>query len=295
MLTLLILYEFHSKMFRLFQLFLCLLFFSCSLQGEEVPTILVSVAPYKFFAEKIAGSTVTVKMMVPAGASAHTYEPTPKEMMTASRAAVWFFIGEAFEEKAIKALKSHSPSMQVVDLRQGVDLITSYQGCPHCRGRNSEDLHFWLSPKQAAIQVKTIASTLMTLFPQHQTVYQENLNSLIEELHQLDQEISVLLTPLKNRTIMVSHPAYAYFCRDYNLKQLSIEFEGKDPTPMQLTEILKEARQEKIKKIYIQKQYNNKGARLIAYQIGAQVVMLDPYAENYPQSMQMIAHAFAIQ
>ena len=92
---------------------------------------------------------------------------------------------------------------------------------------------------------------------------------------------------------MVSHPAYAYFCRDYNLTQLSIEFEGKDPTPFQLTAILNKARDAHIKKIFIQAQYNSKGARLFAKELGAEVVMLGPYAEDYIHSMLEIARRFA--
>jgi zinc transport system substrate-binding protein len=94
---------------------------------------------------------------------------------------------------------------------------------------------------------------------------------------------------------MVSHPAYAYFCRDYQLKQLSIEFEGKDPSPRQLTSVLTRARQAGIKTVFIQMQYNNKGAQLIAKELGAKIVTLDPYAENYFIMMREIASHFAAQ
>jgi zinc transport system substrate-binding protein len=94
---------------------------------------------------------------------------------------------------------------------------------------------------------------------------------------------------LDNRTILVAHPAYGYFCRDYQLRQISIEFEGKDPTPRQLTKVLEDARQNQIKKVFIQKQYSNKGARLIASTLNASVINLDPYSENYFSSMLEIA------
>jgi len=87
--------------------------------------VLVSVASYKSFVEKIAGDTVQTGVMVPAGASIHTYEPTPKEMLAASNADVWFMIGEAFEAKAVRAFKSHNPKMKLVDIRQGVNLISN--------------------------------------------------------------------------------------------------------------------------------------------------------------------------
>lgn len=263
------------------------------------PSVLVSVAPHKFFVEKIAGNTLSVELMVPAGASSHTFEPTPRQMLNASRADLWFQIGEGFEPRASAALKNHHPEIALVDLRQGLDLIYDSdcsKGHCHCSGHASAgcaDPHFWLSARQAKIQAETIASALSKRYPQHAKLFDENLQLFTKELNALDDQISKLLAPLNNRTIMVSHPAYAYFCRDYQLKQLSIEFEGKDPSPRQLTKVLTEARRENIKSIFIQLQYNNKGARLIAREIGAKVITLDPYAENYIEAMLEIASHFA--
>lgn len=274
--------------------------FSCVSEAETY--VLVSVAPHKFFVEKIAGDTLKVELMVPAGASSHTFEPTPKQMMKASNADMWFQIGESFEPRASQALLSHNPKLQLVNLRNGLDLIVSKNGeeghCKCCHSSSNKndycvDPHFWLSARQAKIQAATIADALSQRYPEHKTLYETNLKKFQKELDDLDQEIQTILKPLKNRLIMVSHPAYAYFCRDYDLKQLSIEFEGKDPTPQQLTKTINTARDAHITKIFIQMQYNNKGARLIAKQIGAEVVTLDPYAENYIETMRDIARNFA--
>ena len=212
--------------------------FTCAL-AEELPCVLVTVAPHKFFVEKIAKETIQVHLMVPAGASAHTYEPTPKQMLIAGKGVIWFRTGEPFENRAIQALKSHNPSLDIVDLRQGLDLIKSdpaHSHCGCCPG--CIDLHFWLSARQAKIQAETIANTLSKAFPSHASVYQNNLKTFQQELSELDSQIQAILAPLKNRDILVSHPAYAYFCRDYDLKQYSIEVEGKDPTPQQMTNLL---------------------------------------------------------
>lgn len=276
-------------------LFLCMITFEGGASASTDPSppcILVSVAPYKYFVEQIAKGTVDVYLMVPAGASSHTYEPSPRQMVRASEAKIWFRIGEPFEDRAIQALTSHRPDLKIVDLRQGVDLIQHGHGhkgcCPGCA-----DLHFWLSARQAQIQVKTIADALIKAFPEHQKLYIENLAILLQELKKLDQTIESILAPMKNRNILVSHPAYAYFCRDYHLKQYSIEVEGKDPTPQQMTRLLNAARELHFSTIFIQMQYNNKAAKLVAETIGAKLVTLDPYSEYYFQSMTEIAHAFA--
>lgn len=256
--------------------------------------VLVSVSPHKFFVEKIAGDTITIGLMVPAGASAHTYEPTPKQTMAAGKADLWFCIGESFEARAAKALKHYRPEMELVDLRQNMDMISSdpHSGCSCCHA-NSQDLHIWLSTRQGKIQATTIANALIRHYPEHSQRYQNALKIFLDELNSLDAQITQILKPLSHRTILVSHPAYAYFCRDYGLTQWSIEFEGKDPTPYQLNNTLIKARQASIDKVFIQAQYSSKGARLVAKELGAKVVMLDPYAENYINSMQEIAHQIA--
>jgi len=279
------------------QHWLILIVFLCKsiflLANEPAPIVLVSVAPHKFFVEKIAKESLQVALMVPAGASSHTYEPTPRQMIAASSAALWFTIGEPFENRAIQALTSHHPNLQIVDLRQGLDLIQTHPGCGCCPG--SVDLHFWLSARQGEIQAKTIAEALIKSYPEQADFYRANLQIFLNELQELDQKIQKILAPLKKRVILASHPAYAYFCRDYTLVQYAVEVEGKDPSPRQMTKLLTDARQEGMKTIFIQIQYNNKAAKLVAHEIGAQLVVLDPYSEHYFASMLEIAHAFANQ
>lgn len=281
----------HLLLFSLAFFYLSIPLFA---QQGELPYILVSVAPHKYFVEKIAGDTLKVGLIVPAGASAHTYEPSPKQMLRASTASIWFRIGEIFETKAIRAIQDHQPNLKVIDLRQGLDLIGGAEECGHSHCHcNAMDLHFWLSPRLGQIQAETIAKTLIDTYPEHAELYKTRLKIFQQELQKLDEKIKSILTTIPNRHILVSHPAYAYFCRDYDLKQFSIECEGKDPSPQQLTQLLRDARQYKIKTIFIQSQYSNKGARLVAEAIGARVMNLDPYAENVPTSLLEIAQAFA--
>ena len=264
--------------------------------ADSRPMLLVSVAPYKYFVEKIAGDTVDVMLMVPAGASAHTYEPTPRQVLTASKAEMWFIIGESFEGRVLPSFKAHNASLETVDLRKGVDLIIAdpRSGACCCCCADCQDLHIWLSPKEAKIQAVTIADALSRRYPAYSEKYQSALKELLHELDQLNSDISAQLKPLKNRLIFVSHPAYAYFCRDYDLKQLSVEVEGKDPTPQQMTKLLNQVREAKTRRIYIQPQYSNKGAKLFASEIGAEVITLDPYSEDYFKSMREIAKQFSL-
>lgn len=276
-------------MFAYFLLPLVLLA-SCLFSAESgKPRVLVSVAPYRYFVNEIAKGIVEVDLMVPEATSAHTFEPTAKQMIAASQAQIWFRIGEPFETKAINAIKSVNPKMDLVDLRSGVSLLHGSCKHAHAGGHCGDDLHLWLSPKIGKIQAKVIADGLSKRFPEHAELFQVKLKAFLEKLDNLDQFIATTLQPVKNRIIIVSHPAYAYFCQDYNFKQLSIEFEGRDPTAKQLTQLLINTKDSKAKFILTQPQYSDKAARLIGEQIGAKLISVDPYSENYDATLRAIA------
>lgn len=270
-----------------------LLAFATCLFSEEVPKVLVSVAPYTYFVEKIAQDHISVNLMVPEASSAHTFEPTPKQMISATQSEIWFRIGEPFETKALAAIKSVRPELVVVDLRKGISLLHGQCKHAHAEGHCGSDLHLWLSPKIAKIQAKTIFEALVQQFPKHKEDFEKNYQAFINELTDLDAFISKTLSSVKNRILMVSHPAYAYFCKEYQFDQLPIEFEGRDPTGKQLTALLTAARQSQVHFILTQPQYSDKAARLIAQQINAQLISVDPYSEKYDSTLRQIATVIA--
>lgn len=261
--------------------------------SAEVPTVIVSVAPHKYFVKAIAGDTVEVMQIVPNSASPHTYEPTPSQILKASKAKAWFRVGEGFEKKAIETLKIHNPQFNAVDLRKNLPLIPTPHAHTHgkCCSGDGADLHIWLSLRMAEIEAKTIAETLENLVPENRALYEANLKTFIEKLHDLDAKITRLFQNDKGKTFLVTHPAYAYFCRDYDLRQLSIEFEGKEPTPQAMNTMLEKAKSLKIRTVFTQAQYSTKGAKLIAELLHASTVELDPYAEDYLANMKQMALA----
>lgn len=275
---------------------LLLITLGCSSKKDEGPSniILVSIAPYKFFVEQIAGDTVAVQLMVPSGSSPHSYEPSSRSILKASKADAWFRIGEGFEQRAKQAMLSHNEKMAIVDLREGVNTIHSHEGHGHhCTHEDCRDPHIWLSPREAKKQARTIYETLVQLYPEHQEAYHKSLRKFEKKLDDLDLELEQTLLPMKGKTILVSHPALGYLGRDYNFKQLSIEFEGREPSPQQLTKLLEMGRKLNTDRIFIQEQHLSKGARLVANELNADVVELDPLSENYIDNLRFMARSIA--
>ena len=91
---------------------------------------------------------------------------------------------------------------------------------------------------------------------------------------------------------MVFHPAWGYFDDAYGLQQVPIEIEGKDPKPAQLKSLIQHARESDIKVIFVQPQFSTKSASVVAREIGGQVVLVDPLAENWMANMREVAAKF---
>lgn len=276
---------------------LCLILASCGKVTPNhggKPLILVSIAPYRFLAEQIAGEGFAVETVVPTAANPHSFEPTASQVSGMAKGVVWFRIGEPFEGRVVPILKERNGELVVKDLRDGIELIEERHalGCQHCC-MDHLDRHIWLSPKLAAQQAALIEATLSERFPEKRELFRENLAALSAKLVELDGEIQEILKGVEKRMILVSHPAFGYFCKEYDFEQLSVEYEGKDPRPKHLEEILNRAVSQSMEVALALPQYNNKGAQLIAEKLHVPVHLIDPYSADYFETMRKLAHLIA--
>ena len=226
-------------MIRLFLLILLIPLCSCEKKEgvkDGKPTVLVSVPPYAFFVKKIAQDAVNIEMLIPVGANPHIYEASPKEVQRHQNAALWIYLGEAFDKRVLRFFKDSHKQIQILDVTQGIDLLSVCEEgdlareAHHCHHSHDEgkDLHIWLSPALAKIQAQKIAAALITLLPESEEKFSANLQIFLDELNDLDHQIAQMLNPLNGKAILVSHPAFGYFCQDYHLIQLSIEIKVKN-------------------------------------------------------------------
>lgn len=98
---------------------------------------------------------------------------------------------------------------------------------------------------------------------------------------------------MKQRSFLIFHPALSYIARDYNLTQIPIEFEGKDPSASYLGEVIDRARADSISTILVQKEFNRKNAETIASEIGARVVDIYPLSDDWVRSLKDVADAIS--
>ncbi|HAV10490.1 MAG TPA: zinc ABC transporter substrate-binding protein [Dehalococcoidia bacterium] len=250
--------------------------------------VAVSILPLVEFAESIGGDKVTVNVMVPPGASPHTYEPKPSQMTALANARLYVKVGSGieFEISYMDKLASINKAMLVVDSSKGIDLMKSDD--PDEPGM---DPHIWTSPKNAVVMVKNICDGLGQIDSANKAYYKANRDAYIKKLTELDESIIKGLDSVKNRSFIIYHPAFGYFARDYNLTQIGIEQEGKEPTAAYVTHVTKEAKEKSCTVIFVSPQFSQKSAEVIAHEINGAVIPLDTLAKEYITNMEAIKDA----
>jgi zinc transport system substrate-binding protein len=262
---------------------------------NSAKTVFTSILPLQYFADQITGNLYTSEVMVPPGVGPETYNPTPRQMSGMSRAKAYFangFLG--FEEAYVTKFQSNNPNLLFINTSEGVNLITA-EGHDH-GGHSHEqgvDPHTWSSPEGARIIARNIFNGMVQIDPANKTVFQANLDKLLTKIDSVDQAVKAILAGIPSRKFMVFHPALGYFAREYQLEQLSIEFEGKIPTPRHIQNIVQEARDQKITNILIQKEFDTENADIIARETGGKIIQIDPLAYDWPNEMIRLARKMA--
>ena len=261
-------------------------------QKSEKPILTVTLEPLRYFTEAIAGDNYEVVSMVPKGSSPESYDPTPQQLVNLSKSQAYLRIGYiGFEQAWMKKLEANCPNMKVYDTSKGIDLIRD-KG--HWHGdhfhEGGVEPHVWNSTQNALIIADNIYQALCELDSTHQEDYQKRLDVLKQTIRQTDANVRTLVENA-DRTFLIYHPALSYFARDYGLKQVSIEEGGKEPSPAQLKALIETCRNENVHTIFVQQEFDQRNAQLIANELGVNIVSINPLSYDWVKEMIRIAEA----
>lgn len=242
--------------------------------------VFVSILPQQYFVQQIGGEYIDVHVMVGPGQNPATYEPTPQQMAALAGADIYFSIGVPFEKAWLDKIKKSNDELIIIEC---CDSLSDLEG--HSHDDDSIDPHIWTSPKKVIQIVKLIEKSLININSENSDVYEKSASNFIAELNKLDSVIKSKLSQLKQRNFIVSHPSWGYFSKEYNLTQISIEQEAKEIQARSMVKLIRLAKEKNIKVVFVQPQFNTKAAKVIAKEIDAIVLELDPLAFNYMENM----------
>ena len=266
---------------------------------KQSDTITVSILPQKYLVEQLAGNILKVNVLVPPGSSPHNYEILPSQMKEMARSKAWIQIGLlTFEDAWKEKLGEINKNLLIVNSSERIPLLAGSDHDHEAEGHHHAetfDPHVWLSPAEMKVLGQNTLNALTKCFPDHQREFEENYASFVRKVDSLSVQIDQKLSPLKNRNILIFHPALAYFARQFKLEQIPLELDGKEPSPKHIKEIVDLAHQQNIRVIFIQKEFDPAFAQQMAHEINGQVLVIDPLDYNWEKQMLDITEKIATQ
>lgn len=290
-----------------------LLLTACVNKPTEGNIVTVTIEPQRYFAEKIAGDKFKINCVVPAGQSPETYDPTPQQMIQVGKSIAYLRIGPiGFEQAWMDKIRENNPKLEIFDTSEGMKLLTDTEEDAHahdhaCHDHDAHaaedahhhhhhggvDPHIWSSIAGAKVVAWNTLNAFIALDPDNTEYFWKNYNELVDEIDKTETEIKQLLDPLTDRTFIIYHPALTYFADEFNLIQLCIEMDGKEPSPAQLKMLVETARENNARVVFIQQEFDQKNAELIAKETGCKLTVINPLAYDWSKEMIHIAKALA--
>jgi len=266
------------------------LFYSCKPSKTNNENMLsVTIEPQKYFLEAIVGNKFSVNTAIPSGANPESYDPSPSQMVNISKSKIYFKVGNmGFENSWLNNIGANNPHLKIVDCSVGIAQIID-EG----HGHHGADPHIWSSPKGAASISKNMYNALIEYDSKNRDYYLERYKDAEKIIQQTDSIIRYYLDQVPSRSFIIYHPALSYFSNEYSLKQYSIEVDGKSPSPQQLAQLIKEAKKDNVKVIFLQPEFDRKNAETIAKELNAKIVPINPLSYNWSEELINIAKAIA--
>ncbi|KAA6227255.1 MULTISPECIES: metal ABC transporter solute-binding protein, Zn/Mn family [unclassified Campylobacter] len=259
------------------------------------PTISVSIEPQAFLVQKIAKDSVNINVIIPKNIDEHSFEFKPSNIKTLEQSDIYFTIDLEFERVFLDKFKDNFKNLLIVDMQENISLMSSkherHEHKAHSDHKDHEnlDIHTWLDPILLKIQATNISKALSNKYPQNAKMYEENLNSLVKELDELNSKIKTLLTGIKSNKFIVYHPSWGYFAKRYNLEQIPVEIEGKEPKPRDLQRLINIAKNENIKIIFMQPGFSQNAAQNIAKECGAKILYINHLSYDLEKELLSLA------
>lgn len=272
--------------------------------SSDVPTVSATIFPVYDLVRTVAGDKLQVELLVPAGASPHTYEPTPSQARVLEQSELVFNIGLGLDDWVIE---QKSPD-QVVSLDSNIELLQSDHDheddevgeaeheSDHDESDESNesaaDPHYWLSVVNAHLMIDSIVAELSEAYPENATEFQSNATELHEQLALIDDTFHQKWCQEPPR-IATFHNAWQYLSRDHCVEIVTNfeEFPGEEPTPQYLAEFTKEIQTHQVTAVFSEPQFSAKPLKTLAQDLGVTLSTLDPLGgqgevQSYAQLME---------
>ena len=248
--------------------------------------IITTLFPQYDFTKQIVGNNANVNLLLSPGIEAHSYDPTPQDIVNIKKADLFIYTGKYMEPWVDKILESiNGEDFVIIDVSKGIELIDEKghndDSRAHNHGHNHDggkDPHIWLDPIYAQKMVDNIVEGLVQVDPDKENIYLENSQKFKAKLRQFHEDCINVFSKTKYNTIMFGgHFAFRYFANRYGLNYTS-PYEGfapdAEPSSRKIAELINNIKDLELKYIYYEEMVSPRVANVISEETGAQMLLL---------------------
>ena len=242
--------------------------------------VLTTIFPIYDFARTVGGDDVIVRNLLPPGVDPHEFALSPRDISLVSGADVILsngaglddFIGESIAKAGISSTK-------VIAITKGMTLIAERGES----GKETGDPHLWLDPDRAEAYVGRISVAIADEAQKRgDQEAQERIRTravgLGRSLVELEQDYASKTAPLKGKSFIAFHGAFAYLAQRYSLGLAGVwqKTPGREPSPREVEALLNNARSSNVKALFAEPQFSPRALEMIAADVHLPVYTLDP-------------------
>ena len=244
---------------------------SCKRTSFEKETnkevILASFTVLADIIENVAKDEFVVKSITKPGVEVHGYQPTPSDLIKASKAFVFIDNGFGFELWAEKFVSNLQIKRVTISNRLEPIFISEdfYKGKPNP--------HAWISPKRGMIYVDVIVDSLSELKPSEAESFKNNGQIYKNKIAKIDKDFSLFINNLEknNRYLVTCEGAFSYLTNDYGLKEAYLWPVNAESqiTPKRMARTISLVKNKNIPSVFCESTVSNESQMVVAIETGA--------------------------
>ena len=244
---------------------------SCKRTSFEKETnkevILASFTVLADIIENVAKDEFVVKSITKPGVEVHGYQPTPSDLIKASKAFVFIDNGFGFELWAEKFVSNLQIKRVTISNRLEPIFISEdfYKGKPNP--------HAWISPKRGMIYVDVIVDSLSELKPSEAESFKNNGQIYKNKIAKIDKDFSLFINNLEknNRYLVTCEGAFSYLTNDYGLKEAYLWPVNAESqiTPKRMARTISLVKNKNIPSVFCESTVSNESQMVVASETGA--------------------------
>jgi ABC-type Zn uptake system ZnuABC Zn-binding protein ZnuA len=255
--------------------------------GPPPLRVVATIEPLAMIVRELAGERTVVSVLVPPGASPHTFDPRPGDVARLADAALLVAVGGDFDGWARRLLGASEREIETLSLLE-LPGLEPRSSAPDGGGAGAAapDPHVWLDPIRVRdVLAPALAERLARLDRAGAADTAARLADFQGRLTRLDAELRATLAGPR-RGYVAFHAAWRYFGARYELEEIGVveEAPGEEPTPRELAELAAAARRARVPAILVEPQLSPRVAQALAAEFGATTVLVDPNGDpNDPE------------